>query len=302
MKKFATILFLFSALSLCSLILLIAQGCCKEKCNDISNPACENYDPCSGKRQTSANFVIEEYLCDWEGDEIWIESDTFSGNRMDSKIRFRALNDADSFIWEIGASKYYTKSLILNSFPENRHDKITLIAVNKHTNKNCFPADNGRDTSIHKIFTWPSESYYDVNLKKDIFNKPTPIKGIYKGYYTSKPNLEVIIGFYDSNLYCPSVDPNILSNGYLINIPQGYGKFDNCEYSINSTFGHTPFGCVIAGNQTLVNSNYLNEQIRVRGLALMGKDRKSIQIQMSWFNLMKPEIKGSDKFNGIKIK
>jgi hypothetical protein len=59
--------------------------------------------------------------------------------------------------------------------------------------------------------------------------------------------------------------------------------------------------CVIAGNQTLFNSNSLNEQIRVRGLALMGKDRKSIQIQLSWFNLMKPEIKGSDKFNGIKI-
>jgi len=37
------------------------------------------------------------------------------------------------------------------------------------------------------------------------------------------------------------------------------------------------------------------------GPALMGKDRKSIQIQLSWFNLMKPEIKGSDKFNGIKI-
>ena len=37
--------------------------------------------------ETSANFVIEEYLCNWEGDEIWIESDTFSGNRMDSKIR-----------------------------------------------------------------------------------------------------------------------------------------------------------------------------------------------------------------------
>ena len=181
------------------------------------------------------------------------------------------------------------------------HDKITLIAVNNHLNKNCFPADNGRDTSIHKIFTWPAESYYDVNSKKDIFNKPTPIKGLYKGYYASKPNLEVIIGFYDSNLHCPSVDPNILSNGYLVNIPQGYGKFDNCEYSINSTFGHIPFGCVIAGNQTRFNSNSLNEQIRVRGLALMGKDRKSIQIQLSWFNLMKPEIKGSDKFNGIKI-
>jgi hypothetical protein len=88
---------------------------------------------------------------------------------MDSKIRFRALNDADSFIWEIGASKYYTKSVILNSFPENMHDKITLIAVNNHPNKNCFPADNGRDTSIHKIFTWPAESYYDVNSKIGYF-------------------------------------------------------------------------------------------------------------------------------------
>ena len=137
---------------------------CK-KCLDPTNPNCSNYNPCSGKMETSANFVIEEYLCNWEGDEIWIESDTFSGNRMDSKIRFRALYDADSFIWQIGASKYYTKSVILNSFPENMHDKITLIAVNNHPNKNCFPADNGRDTSIHKIFTWPAESYYDVNSK-----------------------------------------------------------------------------------------------------------------------------------------
>ncbi len=279
-------------------------GSCKKKCYDKANPDCENYDPCYGKKETSAQFVIEELLLDdWNGKEIWIEADTFNGGYV-STVRFRALNDADSFIWTIGAETLHTKSFIRNSFPRNLHDNVSLIVVNKHPNSKCFPSDDGRDTSIHKIFTWPEEYYWDMNLKKHVFTNPTPIKGFYKGYYKSMPVSEVIIGFYDSNLYCPAVDPFIRPNGYLINIPNGYNTFEDCQYVISQPFGSIPFGCIFAGLRKPNDSNSKITMVKVRGIALLGKDRKSLHIEMGWQDFSQPWTGQSwkDEFNGIKIK
>ena len=43
-----------------SLVALLALGSCKKEkpCQDPSNPDCENYDPCYGKKAPSADFII----------------------------------------------------------------------------------------------------------------------------------------------------------------------------------------------------------------------------------------------------
>ncbi len=292
----------YLVLLLTGFFLLTELGSCKKKCFDKSNTECENYDPCFDKKVTSAQFVIEEYLFNWDGKDIWIESDTFNGSKSSSKIRFRALNDADSFIWEIGADKFHTKTVIRSSFPENLHDNVSLIVINKQPNKRCFPLDDGRDTSIHKIYTWPEEKYWDVNLKQNVFNHPNPIKGFYKGYYESKPNAEVVIRFYDSNIYCPSINSFIQPNGYLINIPNGYGKFNDCERAYQGDMGGLPFACIIFGDVTPINIFPQVERLRVRGYAILGKDRKSVHIEFGWDNFSNPNLNGKDEFNGIKIK
>jgi hypothetical protein len=283
-------------------VLLTELSSCKKKCFDKSNKDCENYDPCFGKKETSAQFVIEEYLFDWEGKEIWVEADTFNGSKSSSKIRFRALNDADSFIWVIGAERFHTKTVIRSSFPSNLRDKVSLIVINKQPNKRCFPLDDGRDTSIHMIYTWPEEKYWDVNLKRNIFIHPNPVKGIYKGYYKSNPKLEVVVAFYDSNIYCPAIDPFNQPNAYLHNIPNGYGKFNDCDRAYQGEMGGLPFACIIFGDVTPINIMPQVERMRIRGYAILGKDRKSLHMEFNWDNFSKPYLNGKDEFNGIKIK
>ena len=283
---------------------LFLEGC-KKKCHDKTNPDCENYDPCYGKKVTSAQFVIEELLLDdWNGKEIWIESDTFYGGNNTSKVRFRALSDADSFIWKIGAETLHSKSFIKNSFPSELRETFSLIVINKKPNRNCFPQDDGRDTSVHKIYTWPEQYYWDVNSKKYVFTNPTPTQGYYKGYYKSLPNSEVVIRLYDSNLYCFAVTSVDKSNGYLANIPNGYSTFKDCQFAQSNPTGRIPFGCVFAGLRKPNDSNSKITTVRVRGIALLGKDRKSIHIEMGWQDFTQPWTGQSwkDEFNGIKIK
>lgn len=64
--------------SLCTLILILAQGCCKEKCHDINNPECENYDPCYSKSPVKASIKIGlmNTFMPVNGDENFVNEDS----------------------------------------------------------------------------------------------------------------------------------------------------------------------------------------------------------------------------------
>ncbi|MCX6176198.1 MAG: hypothetical protein NTZ00_02345 [Bacteroidetes bacterium] len=271
---------------------------CKKKCLDKLNPDCENYDPCYGKSETKAAFKIEQYLGPWEGEAVWIEADTVSATGNSFPVKFTATCEADSFIWEIGASKYYEKSFALDFFPSDAHIPVTLIVINKNPKKACFPKDNGRDTLTRIMYTWKEEKYWDGT--KYIFH-PHPIKGTYDGYFKSKPEVKTIIRFYDTSLYCESHTPKINPFTFLDNIPPGYYSIDSCGFLDGSS--GVPFASYIGGNMVQGKNNKdISQILRIRGVARLIEDRKTINIKFTGFKLFEPKITINDEFNGIKIK
>lgn len=285
-------MFLFSS--------LLMTDACKKKCYDKSNPDCENYDPCYGKIVTKSQFKIEQYLGEWENEPIWIEADTVYATGNTNPIRFTAICDADSFIWEIGANTYYSKSFSLNFFPFDSKIPITLIVVNKNPNTTCFPKDKGRDTLTRVMYTWKEESYWDGF--KNIFNNPYPVKGIYQGYYTSNPTIMTTIRFYDSCRFCEINSPHMTNVSYMENIPTNYWSLDSCGF-VNRSLKGVPFATLLLGDMVIGKNNKdITKIMRVSGLARLNKDRKKINIKIRGFKLNEPSKTINDEFNGVKIK
>ena len=193
MKKFATILFLFSALSLFSLILIIAQSCCKEKCNDISNPECENYNPCNGKIPVKAFMkigVVNSYMF-VNGVESTFNEDSIFCAPVDDKgslfwephrqyLGFKCMTPGAKTKWKLG-SEIITDSLFARIFLSNKGimGKYTVsLMIEKEPSLHCFPLDDGKDT-LEKTFTF-------------LPNVELPIMGVYKVLFEGDKDSSVV--------------------------------------------------------------------------------------------------------------
>lgn len=282
------------------LLLLFSTEACKKKCYDKTNPDCENYDPCYGRSETKAQFIIEQYLGKWEGEDVWIEADTVYATGSSNPIRFSATCDADSFIWEIGANKYYKKSFTLTYFPFDKNIPITLIVIKNNPNQSCFPHDDGRDTLVRNMYTWKEEKYWDG--AKYIYNAPHPVKGTYEGYFKSKPNTKTIIRFLDTSGYCENSAPKSIVKSMVYNIPYGYYSIDSCGY-VNRHLGGLPFACLMFNDVTIgLNNKDVNQIYRFSGKAELLADRKRVKIAIKAYNVGDPTKVINDEFNGVKIK
>jgi hypothetical protein len=124
MQNLNTILFsLFIAFSITS---------CKEKeCTDSTNPDCPNYvapvDPCAGKTEVSADFIIEERISAI-GAGKFIPTDTTLKERH---IRFRAITQgATEYKWYVGSEIITDVQSVTRFFPEQwagSNIPITLV-------------------------------------------------------------------------------------------------------------------------------------------------------------------------------
>ena len=117
---------------LCSLILIFAQGCCKEKCHDIKNPECENYDPCYGKKPVKASIkigLINSFM-PVNGDENFVNEDSIFCAPVDDKwplysarhsqfIGFKCMTPGVKTTWKLG-SEIITDSFYARSFSSNK--------------------------------------------------------------------------------------------------------------------------------------------------------------------------------------
>jgi hypothetical protein len=98
--------FLYPLFAILLLAALALNACKKEKppCQDPSNPTCENYDPCYGKKTINTFFKVREGDNGFKPPEEWcqlIPCDTFNT----SSVRFDAPdgNPANStYEWQIG--------------------------------------------------------------------------------------------------------------------------------------------------------------------------------------------------------
>ncbi len=138
---------------LITLLVLSCSRCKEEDCTDSTNPDCPNYvapvDPCAGKTEVSADFVIEERIS-IIGDGEFISTDTTLKER---NIRFRAITEgAVEYKWYIG-NEIINQQIVTRFFSSQwtgSNIPITLV-VRKIPDTACFPNDDGYD-SITKVF------------------------------------------------------------------------------------------------------------------------------------------------------
>ncbi len=117
---------------------------CGNYCDDPANPACFNYDPCLGKVPVSAVFEIAEVVGYVNYDTIiYVPTDT---SLVNNYVRFRAVQEADSYEWYIGSDpRAFTTREVTLFFQEPTQLNIVLV-VKSVPSANCFPNDDGADT------------------------------------------------------------------------------------------------------------------------------------------------------------
>jgi hypothetical protein len=163
-------------------VLALIIGVCISACKNDDAPS----NPCANVQEVKADFVIEELV----GDR-YFEGDTIARSNM---VRFRALQNADEYLWILGAETLRTQSFSRTYFPFGWLD-VSLVLKRK-PNKQCFPNDDGIDSSYRKFYVWGD------NLFSGIYQPPKypyyPIYGTYRGHNISNPTYEYNITLFDT--------------------------------------------------------------------------------------------------------
>lgn len=282
-------------------LLLSSILSCDRKCHDAGNPDCENYDPCYGKQRTSAAFKIEENV-----GEMWIEGDTVEGGNM---VRFTALQDADSFIWQLGAETIYGKSFTRTDFPPKTWIDVSLTVVNKNPSQ-CFSGDNGRDTLKKTFYSW--ERIYFPQGSPD--NPPNtqffPVYGGYWGYNVSRPDNMFLFRVVDTFMNIPVCEgtvptPRDENNQIVEGIPfMGISTLSPCLTTADHIEGSSPKALYLYKDGSAVGSD-VNGKVRtypaIKAYAVLSKDRKTIVVDYQWRDTIDHKTWYKDKFIGKKV-
>ncbi len=183
-------------------LLLTIDSCRKIRCNDPSNPECENYEPCDPKLWANADFELYEY----NGGSINYETDTMDAyNSLYAKSKY--IND--TIIWLIGSERIIQKDIIRSNLPNNMHTSITCIAVKIH--KNCNTQRISRDTVTKRMFC----NGVLVTDTTD-FKTKWPWYGTYEGVDSDNPNRKYRVYFGQITKYN---SPAMTLNGIPFGIP-----------------------------------------------------------------------------------
>jgi len=226
--------------SLCSLILIIAQGCCKEKCNDYKNPECENYDPCRANPLSNADFdIVLDYINPQTHSHTYYkvpEDDTIGTGTYTFKC-WQGGND--SVLWKIGTEKKYRKGdSVRVSFDEDvpgTEGPITIQCITcRKPNPRCKAGDDGRDTLVkHYIIDAYRKGDYDS------------YNGVFRGCLTAKPLDTFNVTFINSM-------PGGIAGEYY-NLPNGYHLNNNGPQALTLYKNTNRFATSVEGITFLLN-------------------------------------------------
>jgi hypothetical protein len=181
-----------------SLLAMLALGACKKEkpCKDPSNPKCENYDPCYGKKAPSADFIIGQSSSD---NYFGMKSYEFvSDDTMFAPfywpIDFMAKEEGAEYEWKLG-SETITARRFKRSFSNAGYGRYSAtLTIRKEVDNSCFPEYTGTATftknfEIRPFYEFPIVGKYKVlfegekdssiiqiqpweMLKKGSFNNP----------------------------------------------------------------------------------------------------------------------------------
>ena len=180
------------------MLMLLHLSSCKEDCppcNDPTNPDCENYDPCYGKRTINTYFKVRPGDRGFPPPKEWCNltpCDTFNA----SSVRFDAPdgNPTNStYEWQIGteAEPRKGKSIEVDFSDYLNNGKwesyVTVTLTIRTPLNSCL--ENQKDTLvvISRALFFTEES---LNL---YLNQDTSAK--FKGYFTHDKDKEVILEF-----------------------------------------------------------------------------------------------------------
>jgi len=160
-----------------SLLTMLALGACKKEkpCKDPSNPKCENYDPCYGKKAPSADFIIEGNA--WHAlifngkDKFSIEDSIFYPNG--NGIRFIAKEEDAKYTWKLGSETIEQKEFY-RTFGSTPFGTFWVsLNIEKDVNNRCFPDYTGTATLTKKFETRPYYAFPIMGKYKVLFEGST---------------------------------------------------------------------------------------------------------------------------------
>ena len=222
------------------------HSCKKEKCNDPTNPDCENYDPCYGKSPVKAEMMLGLYhpFLVVNGDESFICEDSVfrapgteklpeSSYMWNSDIVFKCLTSGAETYWKLG-SENITDKLFIRTFPfgEGIMGKYQVqLIVEKEPDIKCFPLDDGIDTIV-KTFEF-------------VPNYELPIMGVYRVLFegdTDSTTIEIRPWAFKQGSWG---EKNFEIESTKSNYCLALINFRNCQ----DTFAHFTLECSYTGNK-----------------------------------------------------
>jgi hypothetical protein len=263
----------FNVFTILLLVLIPFLNSCCKKCQDSSNPDCENYDPCF--RKVSADFKMMLPV-EPQGDEVYFfECDTVHPR---SEVIFVAQDSSDvTYEWKIGTDPtiFKTRKVVLQ-FDNPAVLDVKLIVRKKDP---CGAVNTFADTLTRRLVV--------SNTNFDAF-----FVGKYKGYLESKPSDVFTIAILKA--------PSGLHEGfsYINGLQRGC---ENRDVPARSG-GLLSFGAYrdfVVGNSTDYKGDTFGPCKDLYGWGKLAKDDSSLEIKFKFYDITINKIV-SDKFVGKK--
>ena len=240
---------------------------CKEDCpcDDPTNPVCDNYDPCFGKRTVNTFFKVRRSYGGFPPPGDWCDltpSDTFNGSTIHFSIPDGGLGN-QSYEWQIGSEA------------ETRKGEAFEVDFSDYLRDNGWetwiPITLNIRTPLNECLSDPNDTL--VTVTRELFftetNTPSVPTGKYKGYFTNEPDNEVTIEFLSVDKWLhKGIDFPVFLTVGLPNIdsfmfPQGC-PFDGCvSYKQRITRFSRTRNCETPGgvNLAALSNNLLQSEV-----------------------------------------
>lgn len=279
-------------LMLTTALMLLTTPACK-KCKDPTNPDCDNYDPCFGSSEVSADFTIHEVT---DGSHIdnctppVIESSIVNDL---SFVKFTSKQDLDEYYWIVGSETIKSKSFSRMGFPRGKHTPITLIGYRTPNNR-CYPNDDGWDTITKFIYCLEMNN----DFKEPIYT--SLCYGWFNGYNISDKTdtFTMTYWFYDAQLQGFSM---IITTDYFINIP-----FKGARSDISTAPRSAPFRGTTGANAICIQPRGAPDStgfLHIEGIMYTLDSGHSITFDYKYTTRIKGELKYNfNTFIGKRIK
>ena len=161
----------FNSIFIITTFVLLALGSCKKEkpCQDPSNPDCENYDPCYGKKAPSADFIIGQ-----SSNQSYFGMKSYEFVSDDTMfapfywpVTFMAKEQDAEYEWELGAETI-TARRFSRGFDNAGYGRyFAKLTIRKEVDNSCFPEYTGTATftkyfEIRPFYEFPIIGKYRV--------------------------------------------------------------------------------------------------------------------------------------------